>query len=86
MHPLLAEHHYPECAAFIQALHACHAENRWKKFLGVCNSHHNKINACLSKEFEKNRKRQLKESRERQARVNEIWKSIDQINEAKQKQ
>ena len=50
MHPDLALHKHPHCAETIKMFEACHAENKWKKFLGVCNDARLQLDQCLGEE------------------------------------
>jgi len=56
MHPDLSPHlHSAECNEAIKVLLACHAENKFQKFFGVCNEVNEELNRCLKKEREENR-------------------------------
>jgi len=56
MHPDLSPHlHSAECNEAIKVLLACHAENKFQKFFGVCNEINEELNKCLRKEREENR-------------------------------
>jgi COX assembly protein 2 len=72
MHPDLAPHlHTPECNRLIEALHQCHQENKFKKFLGVCNDANTAMLKCLKAEREQRRKENYDKSVERRSRQNE---------------
>ncbi|CAG0917183.1 unnamed protein product [Notodromas monacha] len=68
MHPDLSSHlHGAECNELIAALKKCHADNKFKKFVGACNSVDAALTKCLKRELESNRLKNNKKARERQA-------------------
>ncbi|PRP89415.1 hypothetical protein PROFUN_01278 [Planoprotostelium fungivorum] len=52
MHPPLDLHLHDRCKKEIMALHTCHAENPYKKFIGECNDVRRVLDKCLQLEFD----------------------------------
>lgn len=51
MHSDLSPHlHTPECNRLIDLLKKCHEENKFAKFLGVCNEFDTQVVGCLRNE------------------------------------
>lgn len=51
MHTDLSAHlHTPECNDLINELKRCHTENKFAKFIGVCNTADQLVVNCLKKE------------------------------------
>lgn len=51
MHTDLSSHlHTPECNELIEQLKQCHTENKFAKFIGVCNTADQLVVNCLKKE------------------------------------
>ncbi|KAI8790924.1 Respiratory chain complex assembly or maintenance protein [Biomphalaria glabrata] len=71
MHPDLSPHlHTPECNELIAALKNCHADNPYKKFMGVCNDFDRAVTKCLNDEREL--KRQLNREKSAARRLKEV--------------
>ncbi len=51
MHPHLALFQHPRCVQQIEALHRCHSDHPFRKFLGVCNSTRYALDQCLTEEY-----------------------------------
>eukprot|EP00042_Codosiga_hollandica_P030007 m.170005 g.170005 ORF g.170005 m.170005 type:complete len:84 (-) comp53240_c0_seq5:840-1091(-) len=51
MHPDLAPHLHPHCVDVISMYEKCHADNKWKKFFGVCEDFRLKVQDCLYEEY-----------------------------------
>ncbi|XP_046394398.1 COX assembly mitochondrial protein 2 homolog isoform X2 [Ischnura elegans] len=72
MHPDLSPHlHTEECNLLINELKACHEENKFRKFLGVCNDLDKKLTDCLRKERQANRQANYEKSKRRQQLLKE---------------
>ncbi|GFN93035.1 cox assembly mitochondrial protein 2 [Plakobranchus ocellatus] len=57
MHSDLSPHlHSDECNALIAALKKCHADNPFKRFLGVCTEADRQMTNCLKRERESKRR------------------------------
>lgn len=61
MHPDLSPHlHSEECNELISKLHNCHKENKFLKFIGVCNDIDSAVWKCMKAErLEKRKKNQM---------------------------
>ncbi|ODN01357.1 Protein Simiate [Orchesella cincta] len=70
MHPDLSSNlHTPECNKLIEALLQCHKENRFKRFLGVCNDANSIMLKCLKAERIQRRKENFDKSMEKRERL-----------------
>jgi len=52
MHPPLDRPH-PDCQDVIKELKRCHAENKWKKYIGECNEAKYRLDQCFRAEKKK---------------------------------
>ena len=60
------------------ALDECHARGFLHKALGGCNDVKREVNKCLSIERGKKSKRNRETSLERRARIESVWKKMDE--------
>lgn len=63
MHPVLNLDEHPICRDVILALHKCHRERSWAKFLGACNEHKYNLDKCLAYEWQQTKKKEQEELR-----------------------
>jgi len=67
MHTDLSSHlHSAECNELIQALHNCHQQHAFRKFVGYCNDANEAMLKCLKKERQERRKVNFDKSQARQ--------------------
>lgn len=72
MHTDLSPHlHTTECNILIEQLNNCHTENKFAKFLGVCNDIDNQLVRCLKRERQARAAANRVKAAERQARIKE---------------
>ncbi|XP_037730303.1 COX assembly mitochondrial protein 2 homolog [Drosophila subpulchrella] len=72
MHTDLSAHlHTPTCNKLIEELQACHENNAFAKFVGVCNSIDDKVVKCLKGERIARSAANRARARERQAKYKE---------------
>jgi COX assembly mitochondrial protein 2 len=78
MHPPLSKHKHPSCAAQIDALVACHKDNPWMKFLGVCNDSHRAVVHCFKEE-------KIAKREANKAKAAQRTRNIGQLTRARQR-
>lgn len=84
MHSDLSPHlHTPECNRLIDLLKRCHEENKYAKFLGVCNDFDQQVVVCLRNERKENSRKNREQSLEKHRRVQERMKQIEQEEKAR---
>jgi len=74
MHPDLSPHlHHEDCNILIAKLKECHDQNKFAKFMGVCNEINTAVNKCLKEEREIKRNANRAAGKEkREATLNRI--------------
>lgn len=84
MHSDLSPHlHTPECNRLIDLLKRCHEENKYAKFLGVCNDFDQQVVGCLRNERKENSRKNREQSLEKYRRVQERMKQIENEEKAR---
>ncbi|CAD6992415.1 unnamed protein product [Ceratitis capitata] len=72
MHTDLSPHlHTSECNSLIEQLNNCHSENKFAKFLGVCNDIDSLLVKCLKSERQARAAANRAKAADRQARLRE---------------
>lgn len=71
MHAVISELGHPGCEEAIRALSNCHADNRFKKFLGACNNVKAALDRCLADEYLVRRELNAEKSRAEKERLKE---------------
>ncbi|XP_035782767.1 COX assembly mitochondrial protein 2 homolog [Anopheles albimanus] len=75
MHTDLSPHlHSLECNKIIEALKNCHSENKFGKFLGLCNDLDRQMIVCLRNERKTRQKVNREKALEKQKRVQQLMK------------
>lgn len=78
MHSDLSPHlHTLECNELISQLKNCHNENKFVKFLGVCNKIDNQVVVCLRNERAERSRVNREKSKVQQLRIQERMKKLD---------
>lgn len=84
MHSDLSPHlHTPECNRLINLLKSCHEENKYAKFLGVCNDFDQQVVVCLRNERKENSRKNRAQSAEKHRRVQERMKEFENEEKAR---
>ncbi|XP_001863390.2 COX assembly mitochondrial protein 2 homolog [Culex quinquefasciatus] len=79
MHSDLSAHlHTPECNQLIDLLKNCHEENKFAKFIGVCNTIDQQVVNCLRGERRERSRVNRQQAAEKQRRVQERMKQFEQ--------
>ncbi|KAG0163965.1 hypothetical protein DFQ28_010957 [Apophysomyces sp. BC1034] len=78
MHPQLSEHNQEQCIEAMRALDKCHNANSFNKFLGLCNDVKIALDNCLKEEFVVKRAENKAKAAEKRARMEKIWKDIEE--------
>lgn len=60
------------------ALEECHAQGYLHKLVGGCNEAKTAVNKCLREERIKRQRKNLEEARANRAKMEAIWKEIDE--------
>ncbi|XP_050087493.1 COX assembly mitochondrial protein 2 homolog [Anopheles aquasalis] len=75
MHTDLSPHlHTLECNNIIEKLKKCHSENKFGKFLGLCNDLDRQMIVCLRNERKTRQKVNREKALEKQKRVQQLMK------------
>lgn len=78
MHSDLSPHlHTPECNTLIDLLKKCHEDNKFAKFIGVCNTVDQKVVNCLRNERHERSRVNRQQAAEKQRQVQERMKQFD---------
>ena len=72
MHSPLSKHKHPNCIEQIDALNACHRDNPWLKFIGVCNVPAAEVTRCFKAERSETRSKNLAQAREKNQIIDKI--------------
>ncbi|XP_040174974.1 COX assembly mitochondrial protein 2 homolog [Anopheles arabiensis] len=75
MHTDLSPHlHSTECNLIIEELKKCHSENKFAKFLGICNDLDRQMIVCLRNERKTRQKLNREKALEKQKRVQQLMR------------
>lgn len=79
MHSDLSAHlHTPECNQLIDLLKKCHEDNKFARFIGVCNTVDQQVVNCLRQERRERSRVNRQQAAEKQRRVQERMRQFDQ--------
>lgn len=83
MHPDLSPHlHTADCNRLIDLLKNCHKENKYAKFLGICNDFDNQVIDCLRNERKERSRQNREQAQEKQRLVQERMKQLNKEKNA----
>ncbi|XP_058463899.1 COX assembly mitochondrial protein 2 homolog [Malaya genurostris] len=84
MHSDLSPHlHTPECNKLINLLKQCHAERKFARFVGVCNTFDQNVVDCLRNERIERSRENRDKARKEQQRVRERMRQLEKDQEAR---